>query len=179
MLFTPEDLKEMTPEQIDLKINEAFHHDDYKWNKIARIKYKSKGRIMTNMQDMLYKCPKCGKEMRMDAAHRYIRCLECGNGAIMDDYYDLHPFDDTCKVFETPTDWVDWERVNVMNFQNINQSKITLKHLSHVDMVLLSLIMMVSTLMVLRITNHGILTYHTVLSIPQLLKTTSHSLLSR
>ena len=115
ILFTPEDLQKMTPEEIDLKINEAFHHDDYKWNKTARIKYKSKGRIMTNMQDMLYKCPRCGAELQMDAKGRYIRCENCGNGAIMDDYYDFHPFDDTCKTFDTPTDWVDWERVQVIH----------------------------------------------------------------
>ena len=59
LLFSPEDLLKMTPQEIDDKINEAFHHDDYKWNKTARIKYKSKGRILTNMNDMLYKCPKC------------------------------------------------------------------------------------------------------------------------
>ena len=114
LMFTPEDLKNLSAEEIDQQINEAFHHDDYKWNKTQHIKYKSKGRIMTNMQDMLYKCPRCGEEMQMDAGHRYIRCMSCGNGAIMDDYYEFHPFDDTCKVFDTPTDWVDWERVHVI-----------------------------------------------------------------
>ena len=114
LLFTPEDLKVLSPEEIDLKINEAFRHDDYKWNKEQHIKYKSKGRIMTNMQDMLYKCPRCGHELEMDAAAKFIKCRNCGNGAIMDDYYDFHPFDDTCQVFDTPTDWVDWERINVI-----------------------------------------------------------------
>ena len=45
LLFTPEQLKEMPWEEIDNKINEAFHHDDYKWNKVQHIKYKSKGRF--------------------------------------------------------------------------------------------------------------------------------------
>ena len=115
LLFKPEDLLKMTPEEIDNKINEAFHHDDYKWNKTQHIKYKSKGRIMTNMQDMLYKCPRCGHEFEMDAAGKYIRCTNCGNGGCMDDYYDFYPFDDTCKIFDTPTDWVDWERVQVIH----------------------------------------------------------------
>ena len=115
LLFTPEDLKRMEPDEIDLKINEAFHHDDYKWNKTARVKYKTKGRIMTNMQDMLYKCPRCGAELQMDAHGNMIKCENCGNGATMDDYYDFHPFDETCKLFDTPTDWVDWERVQVIH----------------------------------------------------------------
>ena len=72
LLFSSEDLKQMTPEEIDNKINEAFHHDDYKWNKAQRIKYKSKGRIMTNMNDMLYKCPRCGEELCIDTSWTFI-----------------------------------------------------------------------------------------------------------
>ncbi|HHT66650.1 MAG TPA: hypothetical protein GX010_00205 [Erysipelotrichaceae bacterium] len=114
LLFKPEDLEKMSPEEIDNKINEAFRHDDYKWNKIARIRYNSKGKIMTNMQDMLYKCPRCLEELKIEASGRTLKCLNCGNGATMDDYYDFHPFDDSCKIFDTPTDWLDWERVQVI-----------------------------------------------------------------
>ena len=115
ILFTPEDLKSMTPQEIDDKINEAMRQDDYKWNKKMHIKYKSKGKILTNMNDMLYKCPRCGKELCIDTTGRTLKCLECGNGGTMDDYYDWHPFDETCKLFDTPTDWVDWERVNIIH----------------------------------------------------------------
>lgn len=115
LLFKPEDLKVMTPEEIDNKINEVFHHDDYKWNKTARIKYKTNGRVMTNMHDMLYKCPKCLEELKIEAVGNTIKCAHCGNGATMDDLYDFHPFDDSCKIFDTPTDWLDWERVQVIH----------------------------------------------------------------
>ena len=115
ILFTPEQLKEMPWEEIDSKINEALHHDDYKWNKVQHIRYKSKGRILTNMNDMLYKCPRCGEELCIDTTGNTLKCTKCGNGGTMDDYYDWHPFDDTCKLFDTPTDWVDWERVQVIH----------------------------------------------------------------
>ena len=115
LLFTPEQLKEMPWEEIDNKINEVLHHDDYKWNKVQHIQYKSKGRILTNMNDMLYKCPRCGEELCIDTVGNTLKCTKCGNGGTMDDYYDWHPFDDTCKLFDTPTDWVDWERVQVIH----------------------------------------------------------------
>ena len=115
LLFSPEQLKEMPWEEIDNKINEVLHHDDYKWNKVQHIRYKSKGRILTNMNDMLYKCPKCGEELCIDTTGDTLKCTKCGNGGTMDDYYDWHPFDDTCKLFDTPTDWVDWERVQVIH----------------------------------------------------------------
>ena len=115
ILFTPEQLKEMPWEEIDQKINEALHHDDYKWNKVQHIKYKSKGRILTNMNDMLYKCLRCGEELCIDTVGNTLKCTKCGNGGTMDDYYDWHPFDETCKLFDTPTDWVDWQRVQVIH----------------------------------------------------------------
>ena len=95
--------------------DEAMRHDDYKWNKEKHIKYKSKGKILTNMNDMLYKCPKCGEELCIDTVGNTLKCTKCGNGGTMDDYYDWHPFDESCKLFDTPTDWVDWERVQIIH----------------------------------------------------------------
>lgn len=109
LLFTPEDLKKMSPEEIEDKINLEFHHDDYKWNKIHHIKYNSKGTICTNLADMCYRCPKCGQEFKMKAEKDYIKCEACGNGATMDDYYDFHPYEGSV-IPETPSDWAHEER---------------------------------------------------------------------
>lgn len=114
LLFSPEDLKKLTADEIEAKINETFRHDDYKWNKTAHIKYDSKGEICKNLADMCYKCPKCGKET-MISEHNYIKCTECGNGATMDDYYDFHPFDDTCVIPDTPSDWAHMERQAIID----------------------------------------------------------------
>lgn len=114
LLFTPEQLKAMTPDEIDAKINEAFHFDDYEWNKTARVKYKTKGNPCKNLNDLLYKCPKCGQEMCIDTYGRTIKCTHCGNGATIDDYYDVHPFDDTCKIPVSPSAWMDWQRTEVI-----------------------------------------------------------------
>lgn len=115
LLFSKEDMAKMSNEEIDNKINEAFHHDDYKWNKEHHIKYESNGRICTNLADMLYKCPKCGEEFAMEAKDNYIKCNKCGNMATMDDYYDFHKKDDTCVIPETPTDWVHDERLAIID----------------------------------------------------------------
>lgn len=115
LLFSPEDLKKMSSEEIDNKINEEFHHDDYKWNKTARIKYDSKGTICKNLQDILYKCPKCGTEFEIDAHDNVIECKHCGNKLSMDDYYDFHKESEDAKCFDTPTDWVHWERQQIID----------------------------------------------------------------
>ena len=115
LLFSPEDLKKMTPQEIDDRINEEFHHDDYKWNKTAHIAYKAKLGITKGLSDICYKCPKCGHEFTMVSGGDEIKCTHCGNGAKMDEYYDFHPFDDTCIIPDTPSDWVHNERQDVIN----------------------------------------------------------------
>lgn len=115
LLFSVEDLEKMSPEEIDARINEEFHHDDYLWNKEKHIKYNSKGTICTNLSDMLYRCPRCGKEFEMESKDDYIKCLHCGNGAKMDDYYDFHPFDETCVIPYTPSTWVHEERQQIID----------------------------------------------------------------
>ena len=115
LLFTPEDLKNMTPEEIEDKINLEFHHDDYEWNKIHHIKYESHGTICTNLQDMCYKCPRCGTEFEMEAQGNYIKCLHCGNMATMDDYYDFHPENDECVFPDTPSHWAHQERLAIID----------------------------------------------------------------
>ena len=112
--LSPEQLEKMTEEELDLKLNEALRNNDYEWNKTARIKYKSKGKICTRLNDICYKCPKCGKEFTMKAQDDYIECTNCGNGAKMNDYYDFLPYNEQCVIPETPTDWVAWERIGVI-----------------------------------------------------------------
>ena len=103
ILFTPEQLKSMNPQEIDDKINEAMRQDDYKWNKKMHIKYKSKGKILTNMNDMLYKCPRCGKELCIETKGNTLRCLECGNGGTMNIYNTCFVIDNDNGLFLVDT----------------------------------------------------------------------------
>lgn len=109
-LFTPEQLENMTPEEIELKCNEALWHDDYEWNKKERIKFNTKGNVCSHLHDLCYRCPRCGKEFDMIGEKNYIKCNSCGNGATMNDYYDFIPFDDSCVIPVSPSRWVDDER---------------------------------------------------------------------
>jgi 1-acyl-sn-glycerol-3-phosphate acyltransferase len=112
-LFTPEDLEAMSANEIQLKLDEALTHDDYAWNKQARVAYDGKGRMAHNLHTLLYWCPKCGSEFTMRGEGNRIVCSHCGNGAELNEYYDLIPLDDTCVIPETPRVWFDMERKNV------------------------------------------------------------------
>ena len=113
-LFTPEQLKEMTPEQIDDKLNETFRHDDYEWGQKNHIKYDMHGRSCEHLDEICYRCPRCGADLSMKAENDTIRCTVCGNGARMNDYYEFEPFDDTCVLPVSPAKWVEEERVDII-----------------------------------------------------------------
>ena len=109
-LFEPEDLKALSLDEITDRLHEAIRHDDYQWNKTARVAFDGKGRMAHNMQDLLYRCPKCGAEFTMVGEGDVIRCESCGNGARLNEYYDLLPLSDDCILPETPKAWFDMER---------------------------------------------------------------------
>jgi len=114
LFLTPDDLKTLTTEQIDTKINQAFRHDEYAWQKEKRIKWETHGRICHRLEDILYRCPRCGAEFETEGVGDKITCHRCGNGATMDDYYEFHPFDESCVIPESPSAWVNDERVQVI-----------------------------------------------------------------
>ena len=116
LLFSKEDLEKMTPQEIEDRINLEFKHDDYEWNKIHHIRYKFKKEGTThNLEDICYKCPRCGSEFEMETKDNYIRCKCCGNKATMDEYYDFHPEDENTKIIDTPSHWAHYERQCIIN----------------------------------------------------------------
>lgn len=113
-LFTPEQLKSMKPEEIDAKLNEVFRHDEFEWTKERHIKWNMHGRSCEHLDEICYRCPRCGSDLTMKAEKDTILCTNCGNGARMNDYYEFEPFDDKCIIPESPSKWVEQERVQII-----------------------------------------------------------------
>lgn len=115
LLFTPEQLKEMTAEEIEAKLNETFRHDDYEWGQKNHIKWQMHGRSAEHLDEICYRCPRCGGDLTMRAEGSKIWCSKCGNGAVVNDYYEFEPFDDKCVLPVSPAKWVEQERVEIIN----------------------------------------------------------------
>ena len=109
-LFDEEQLRNLSVEDIENKINEELWQDDYEWNKKERIKFDMKGNSCSHLHDLCYHCFKCNKDFTMFGEKNKIVCKECGNGATLNEYYDLIPFDDSCIIPESISKWVDEER---------------------------------------------------------------------
>ena len=114
LLFSPEDLQRLSVEEIDEKINASFKHDDFAWQKEKHIKWTTNDRMCYHIEDLLYRCPKCGKEFAMKGEGNNITCEACGNGATLDEYYDFHPYNEDCVIPETISEWARQERIQVI-----------------------------------------------------------------
>ena len=112
-LFSKEDVEKLSVEEMDDIINEKFKRNEYAWNAEKKIKWETNGRICERLEDICYKCPKCGKEFTMKGEGDKIVCLNCGNGASMDDYYQFHPFENAV-IPTSPFEWVEYERKEII-----------------------------------------------------------------
>jgi len=109
-LFSPEQLKKMSAEEIQNVLNRELAHDDYLWNRQMRVSFNGKGEMAKNLHNLLYLCPKCGGLYTMRGEGDVIRCEACGNGARIDEHYDLIPLNETCVIPETISHWYALER---------------------------------------------------------------------
>ena len=114
LLFTPEQLEEMNPAEIDARLNEAFRHDEFAWTRERRIRWNMHGRSCEHLDEINYYCPRCGGELTMRAEKNEIRCKNCGNGAVLNDFYEFEPFDASCVIPESPSKWVEAERLKTI-----------------------------------------------------------------
>ena len=113
LLFSKDDVQNLSVEEMDDIINEKFRRNEYEWNKEKKIKWKTYDRICHRLEDICYKCPKCKQEFTMKGEGNKIECLNCGNGATMDDYYVFHPYKDAV-IPDSPHDWFQNERIDII-----------------------------------------------------------------
>ena len=109
-MFTPEELKTMTPEEIEDRMNRLLAHDDYIWNKRAQVKFKGCGRMAKDLDTLLYLCPKCGAMHQMECSGNTMRCKACGNAIEIDECYNIKAATEDSVCPGLVTDWTIMER---------------------------------------------------------------------
>jgi len=112
VIVTEEEVKTLSAEEIQKRIEEAFVYDDYQWQKDHNIRIKSKKRAV-NLHKVLYQCPVCKKEFEMDTAGTEIFCKACNARWELSELGELHRLDSEEEVFTHVPDWYRWEREQV------------------------------------------------------------------
>lgn len=111
LLYTPEELAEASVEEINKKLVEAFQYDDYKWQKERGLKTKYKKRA-EGLQKILYQCPACRTEFRMETEGTKLRCAACKKTWVLSELNELSAESGETEFSHIP-DWYEWERANV------------------------------------------------------------------
>ncbi len=110
-LFTRQELKEHSAQELSDRLDAAFSFDGFAWQQETGLLINNPDRA-EGLSRILYQCAACGKEGTMEASGTGIRCSCCGKA------YDLLP-GGTLRArsgeteFSHIPDWYAWERQQV------------------------------------------------------------------
>ena len=111
LLYTKEQLEAMTPDEMNRGLVEAFQYDDFRWQKERGIVIDRPFRA-EGLHKVLYQCPDCGAEYRMDSKGDKLFCKACGKTWTMTELGELKADSGETRFSHIP-DWYEWERENV------------------------------------------------------------------
>ncbi len=112
VLFTREQVKEMSAEDLTRALMEAFTFDQFAWQRDNGIKITEKNRA-DGLHRLLYKCPACGAEGETEGKGEHLSCHACGKIWRMTEYGEMEAVTgDPTSNCHIP-DWYAWERAEV------------------------------------------------------------------
>ncbi len=108
-LFSQEDLRKLSLEQIYERVRESLKFNDHIYQRENNIKFCSR-KIAKGIEYILYRCPKCSKDYIMRSTGRNLICDYCGNNVEYTNYGELRPADGISMAFDRVDLWYDYQR---------------------------------------------------------------------
>jgi len=87
-LMSPEEIKNMKPEDINIKLKECYSFNYFKWQKENNIKVSEDFRTL-GLERVLYKCPVCKAEGYMKGTGVKLECKSCSSSYEMNEYGEM------------------------------------------------------------------------------------------
>ena len=110
-ILTPEQIEKMSVQEINEVIKSAFYYDEYRYQKENGIlitePYRAEG-----LHKILYQCPHCLTESKMDSKGTELFCTECGKRWNLNEDGTLSALEGETEFSHVP-DWFEWERSQV------------------------------------------------------------------
>jgi len=111
-ILTAEQVKSMTVSEINEAITKALTYDDYRYQKEAGIRIKEPYRA-EGLHKVLYQCPHCGAESKMDSKGDELFCTACGKRWTWHEDGTIEAQNGETEFAHIP-DWFNWERQQVI-----------------------------------------------------------------
>ncbi len=106
LLFTAEQVKEMTLEQLKEGVEKRLGYNEFEWIKQKpELHYRSK-KIAVGIENILTTCPICGEKYTLTTKKNQVFCEHCGYLTSLSDRYEF----DAGFKFENLTEWYDWQK---------------------------------------------------------------------
>ena len=119
LILTPEDIASMTVQQINAKLRQELQYDDYRYQKENGIRIAESCRA-EGLHKVLYQCPHCHAEFKMDSKGTELFCTSCGKRWNWEETGELRAMGGETEFDHIP-DWFQWEREQVR--QQIEQGE--------------------------------------------------------
>ena len=107
-ILSPEQITEMSHEEINELLKEKFSFDGFRWQQENNIKidepFRAKG-----LNRVLYKCPNCHEEGKMVGEGTTLKCTACGKEYELNEYGFMVAKDGKTEFSHIP-DWYKWQR---------------------------------------------------------------------
>ena len=111
VILTPEQIAEMSVDQINARLRQELDYDDYRYQKENGIRITEKTRA-EGLHKVLYQCPHCMTEFRMDSKGTELFCNACGKRWNWNEDGYLQALEGETEFDHIP-DWFEWERQQV------------------------------------------------------------------
>ena len=107
-IASAQEVKELSVAELDARLDESFSFDNFAWQRDQRISIDVPFRA-DGLHRILYKCPNCGEENRMEGKGIHLTCHACGKQWEMDEYGQLKAEIGNTEYPHIP-DWYTWQR---------------------------------------------------------------------
>ena len=110
-LLSPEDIAELSADEINAKLREEFSFDNFRWQQEHEVIIDEPFRA-DGLHRALYKCPHCGNEHSMEGKGIKLTCHSCGKVYTLTETGYLSA-DNGDTRFDHVPDWYAWQREEV------------------------------------------------------------------
>jgi len=107
-LLSPEQIEQMSAEEINRVIQEAFTFDAFAWQKENGVVIDEPFRA-DGLHRILYRCARCEQEGGMEGKGTHLTCRHCGGKWELSELGELHAVNGEERFKHIP-DWYAWER---------------------------------------------------------------------
>ena len=106
LLFTAQQLKELSPEQMKALTEERLSYNEFDWlEQRPEVRYRSR-RMAEGLENILTTCPVCHKKHTITTRKNQVFCEHCGYLTTLDDRYQ---FTEDFR-FRNFAQWYDWQK---------------------------------------------------------------------